>query len=201
VTAAYDELRDHCDAIFPIGLSLGGLLAIHLAAHRPVNGVVAVSTPFTIRNPLIPLFKYLPFLFDLVPYIKKDPGNDDTEDQSVRARHPWYPINPTRCAANLIFDFVPQVHSDLRNVRAPALLIQARGDRVIPPDSIDQFYARLASSQKEKICLPRGGHLALEDYSKEEAFSHILRFVQANLPTQPLDALSAPRAAAELAKR
>jgi carboxylesterase len=178
VTRAYDQLRERCDAIFPIGLSLGALLALHLAAHQPVNGVVAISAPFTIRNPLIPLFKYFPFLYPLIPYIKKNPRDNDTQDPRVRAVHPEYPVNPTRGAASLIFDFLPHLHDDLRDVRAPALLIQGRGDRTIPPDSMDQFYARIASPEKEKVWLERSGHLALEDYSKQDAFAVILAFVQ-----------------------
>lgn len=200
VTAAHDRLRDQCDAIFPIGLSLGGVLALHLAAHRPVDGVVAVSAPYTVLNPFVPLFKRLPFLYDLIPYIKKN-SKDDTEDESIRARHPAYVSNPTRGAASLIFDFLPHLHDDLRDIRAPALLIQARGDQTIPSNSMDQFYSRLGSPDKERVWLPRGGHLALEDYSKEEAFSHILRFVQAHILTEPAGTSSPARVAAGLATR
>src|SRR5512142_1739866 len=42
VTSAYDRLRDTCDLIFPIGLSLGALLALHISAHKPVTGVVSI---------------------------------------------------------------------------------------------------------------------------------------------------------------
>ena len=192
VTAAYDQLREQCDTIFPIGLSLGALLALHLAAHRPVNGVVAVSAPFSIHNPLIPLFKYFPFLYDLIPYVKKNLRDDDTQDPSVRAKHPEYPVNPTRCAASLLFDFLPHLRDDLRDVRAPTLLIQARGDRTVPPASMDESCARIASPEKETVWLERSGHLALEDYSKEEEFSHILRFAQAHLPTEKMDTPSTP---------
>jgi carboxylesterase len=186
VTAAYDQLRESCDTIFPIGLSLGGLLALHLAAHRPVNRVVAVSTPFTVRHPLIPLFRFFPFLFTLIPYVKKNPHDDDTQDASVRSVHPSYAITPTRCAASLLFDFLPHLCDDLGDVRAPALLIQARGDRTIAPDSMEQFYARLGSREKETLWLERSGHLALEDYSKEDAFAAILTFVQKHVaPPEP----------------
>ena len=190
VTTAYDQLREQCDAIFPIGLSLGGALALHLAAHRPVNGAVAVSAPFTIRNPLIPFFRYFPFLSGLLPTIQKNPREDDTLDPSIRAKHPEYSSNPTRCAASLIFDFLPHLHDDLRDVHAPALLIQSRGDRTIPPDSMDAFFARLGSRDKDKVWLEHSGHLVLEDYSKEEVFSQIQRFVQAHILTEPVGTMS-----------
>jgi esterase/lipase len=77
----------------------------------------------------------------------------------------------------MIRDFFPHVMDDLRDIRAPALLIQPRGDRTIPVHSMETIYVRLGSREKEMVWLPRGGHLALEDYSKEEAFERILQFV------------------------
>ena len=177
---AYDQLREQCDTIFPIGLSLGGTLALHLAAHRSVAGVVAVSTPFTVDNSLIPLFKILPFLHHLIPAVKKDLKNIDTVDMTIHTAHPEYPANPTRAAASLIFDFLPHLHDDLRDITAPVLLIQSRGDRSIPANSLDEYAKRIASREKETLWLERGGHLTLEDVSKEKAFENILRFIQSH---------------------
>lgn len=183
VTSAYDQLHDTCDVIFPIGLSLGALLALHISAHKPVTGVVSISAPFGIHNPLIPLFKAFPFLFNFIPYIRKG-GKDDTLDPEIRTRHPAYDRYPTRCAESLFLDFVPHLQSDLPDIHAPALLIQSRGDRSIPEDSMPQFHARLGSREKEMVWLENSGHLVLEDYAKEQAFEHVLRFLQAHIPQQ-----------------
>ena len=37
VEAAHDRLKDHCDIILAGGLSMGGILALHLAQNRPDN--------------------------------------------------------------------------------------------------------------------------------------------------------------------
>ncbi len=175
--AAYAQLARTCDTIFPIGLSMGGALALHLAAHRPVAGVVVVSTPFTIHNPLIPLFRIFPFLQKLVPQVNKNPKRDDTHDPRVRSQHPEYRAYPIRAAKSFILDFLPHLRADLREVAAPALLIQARGDSGIPRDSMEQFHARLGSREKEMVWIEPSGHLVLEDYGKEEAFERILQFI------------------------
>lgn len=182
-TDAYDQLREHCDAIFPIGLSLGGLLALHLAAHRPVGGIVAISAPFAIHNSLIRLFKIFPFLYAVIPAAQKNPNSDGTRDPTIRAKHPEYPAHPTRGAASLIFDFLPHLRDDLRDVRAPVLLIQSRGDTAIPLHSLDEYSARIGSREKNRVWLDNSGHLVLEDYSKEIAFESILRFVQKHIST------------------
>jgi carboxylesterase len=178
VTRAYDQLRETTDTIFPMGLSLGGVLALHLAAHRPIAGVVAVSAPFSIHNPLIPLFRIFPFLFDVLPTIAKRAADVDAADPSIMAQHPEYPAYPTRAAASLILDFLPHLHDDLRDIRAPVLLIQSRGDRTIPANSLDEYARRIASSQIETLWLERSGHLVLEDLSREQAFAAILNFVR-----------------------
>jgi len=179
-TTSFDQLRAQCDTIFPIGLSMGGLLALHLAAHRSIAGVVAVSTPFAINNPLIRLFKFLPFLSTIVPAVKKNAQSVDTLDSTILANHPEYPAYPTRPAASLLLDFIPHLRDDLRDITAPVLLVQSRGDRTIAPDSLDEFHARIGSRVKETLWLERSGHLVLEDYSKEIAFEHILRFIRSH---------------------
>lgn len=178
VTSAYDKLCETCDTVFPIGLSLGGTLALHLAAHRPIAGVVAVSAPFSINNPFLPLTRVFPFLINLFPTTPKDSQNIDTLDPSIAANHPEYPVYPTRQAASFVLDFLPHLHDDLRDIIAPVLLIQSRGDRTIPPNSLDEYFARIGSREKETLWLERSGHLVLEDLSKEVAFEKILQFVK-----------------------
>ncbi len=181
VTTAYDQLREECDAVVPIGLSLGALLSLHLAAHRPVNAVVAVSPPFGVHNPLIPLFRTFPFLFNFIPLVKKNPSENDTQDPSVAPRHPEYDATPTACAASLIFDLFPHLRGDLRDIRAPLLLIQSRNDRVIPPDSITLYNAQVGSTVKQVVWVERSGHLVLEDFEKEKAFACIIDFLRTHV--------------------
>jgi carboxylesterase len=183
VTDAYDRLGEHCDTIFPIGLSLGGALSLHLAAHRDVAGIVAVSTPSAVENWRVGFFSHFPFLLHLVPAIKKDLSRSDTQDPIVRTTHIRYDSYPTLAGASMIRDFFPHVMDDLRDVRAPALFIQSRGDRTIPAHSMETIYAQLGSREKEMVWLPHGGHLALEDFSKEEAFRKILQFVETHVPS------------------
>lgn len=179
-TEAYGQLARDCDDIFPIGLSLGGVLALHLSAHCRVNGVVAVSPPFAIKNSLILFFRVFPFLFTFFPYVRKDPSKDDTQDKTVRAKHPAYDGNPTRCAASLVLDLLPHIKTDLPKISAPVLLIQSHQDQAIAPDSIDRYYEKVASTDRRKLWLENSGHLVLEDYAKDQAFAAILEFVRAH---------------------
>ncbi len=183
VRAAYDQLRNRCDRVFAIGLSLGGSLVLHLAAElseqpeAALRGIVAVAAPAYIKHPLIFWFRNLPILFRLVPYIGKNPADDDTQDPTVRANHPSYDRTPTLCARSLILDFLPRVAQELASIQVPTLLLQSRGDKTIPADSMPFIYSRLGSKEKEMVWLERGGHLVLEDYDKARAFGLAAEFI------------------------
>ena len=51
--AAWSALQDSADPAFAIGLSLGGALALNLAAEVPLGGVVAMATPMLLDNRLL----------------------------------------------------------------------------------------------------------------------------------------------------
>lgn len=201
-TEAYDQLTQNCDAIFPIGLSLGGMLALHLAAHRQVRGVVAVSAPSSVKGWHILPFRILSPLVRFIPTVKKNLKHSDAHDPNLDMWHLRYMEHPTAAATSMIRDFFPHVMTDLRDVHAPALLIQARGDRVVPRDSMQTLYTHLGSSEKEMVWLEIGGHQALEDLDKEIAFEQIARFIQHHAPS-PLDdpIVARPSAIAETAAR
>ena len=181
VTDAYDQLTARCDPLFAIGLSLGAALALHLAAHRPLAGVVAMAPPIEIKHPLASSFKTFPILRLLSPYIKKTPKDDDTQDPEVRATPVGYDTNPTRAARSLIQDFLPHLEEDLRDIRVPALLIGARHDRTVPAPNLDYIFAHLASADKELIWLERGGHIITRDYGKDEAMNLTAAFIEKHL--------------------
>jgi esterase/lipase len=45
---------------------------------------------------------------------------------------------------------------------------------------MEEFYARLGSSDKRMVWIERGGHLMFEDYGKEQAFTLVDEFILAH---------------------
>jgi carboxylesterase len=188
VAHAYHELAARCDNVFAIGLSLGGALVLHLAAQAgehtgsPLQGIISLAAPIHVEHPQVRWFRALPLLHSLIPYVKKNDANDDTQDPTVRAKHPSYDRNPTRAARSLILDFLPHLRAELPSIQIPALLIQAGGDRTVPADSLTIIYAEIGSQDKQMVWLERGGHLILEDYGNDQAFQLIAEFINRHLP-------------------
>jgi carboxylesterase len=181
VDRAYLDLRAHCSQLFAIGLSLGGSLALHLSAHRRVDGVISASTPAYIKHPYEFWFRTFPFLFSVIPSISKEGGDDDTQDPTVKANHVAYDRNPTRQAASMMFGLFPHVRIHLEEIRSPALFLQGRQDRTIPADSMPILHAALGSADRRMIWLEPSGHLVFEDYAKQEAFERAGDFISSHI--------------------
>src|SRR3990172_12580573 len=117
---AYIELTRHCEQIFVAGLSMGGLIALHLAYHhRSIPALSLLATPIFLEGwlvrylfPLIwktPLRRLFPFQRKYIISI-----NDPTE----RRRHQTYEKVPVSSVANL-FELQKMVRRDLRHIHQP----------------------------------------------------------------------------------
>ncbi|MHC6231296.1 alpha/beta hydrolase [Arthrobacter sp. MMS24-T111] len=84
---AFLELDAQCDRVFAAGLSMGGALALRIAATRPVAGVVLVNPGLVVDDPRAPLAGILKLVLKSTPSI----GNDILKagvDEGAYARTP-----------------------------------------------------------------------------------------------------------------
>jgi len=169
--AAIAELRGRCRQVWAIGLSLGGLISLHLAANQRVDGVIALAPPILTPNRLVPLAR---FIAPFKPYFVK--GLANLHDPVALAEHADYTHFPTRAVAQM-YTLIRQVQRELPRITVPLLLIHARHDEVVALDGADYIWSRVSATQKERVLLGRGGHIITEDYDKDMAFEQIGSFL------------------------
>lgn len=174
--AAVAELRGRCRQVWSIGLSLGGLISLHLAAHARVDGVIALAPPILTPDWRVPLAR---FIAPFKPYSVK--GLANLHDAAALAEHADYERFPTRSVAQM-YALIRQVRRELPQVKVPLLLIHARHDRVVALDGAEYIWARVGSRDKERLVLERGGHIITEDYDKDLAFKQIIAFLRKHPP-------------------
>ena len=117
--AGLRELEACCEQVFVAGLSMGGLITLHLAAHHTVAGVIAISTPAYIadwRFRFVPLVQ--PFVRWFIPNIESD-----LTDPQAQERFWSYNRLPTRCIVSL-GKLIRLVRRELPQVRVPVLIMQ-----------------------------------------------------------------------------
>ena len=172
--AAVVELRQRCAHVWALGLSLGGLISLHLAEQQRVDGVCAIAPAVFPPDRRMAMARYLaPFL----PYSHKDLA--DLHDPIALAEHADYELFPTRAIAQL-HQLMWHTRRHLNQVDAPLLLIFARHDRVVSLDNLTYIRAHVRSRDQAQLILERGGHIVTEDYDKEVAFAAIIRFLKAH---------------------
>lgn len=170
--AAVAELRGRCSQVWSIGLSLGGLISLHLAEQRMIDGVCALAPAIYPPDRRMAIARLLaPFM----PYARKDLA--DLHDPIALAEHADYELFPTRAVAELNA-LMRHTRRRLQQIDVPLLLIFARHDRVVSLDALDTIWSRVASADKQRVILERGGHIITEDYDKAIAFAAIDRFIQ-----------------------
>jgi carboxylesterase len=168
--AAYQRLNSECERVFIAGASMGGLVALHLAAAHPeAAGVICfvpaikLNTPWLERAalPLIALF------------VKQMPRKGLDNPQLWQG----YPDLPLRGAVQL-FRFQKVVRSELPKVNQPILIFQGRKDRTVAPEAGDMILSQVRSSIKEHHWMENSTHEVTLDGELPEVARIVFQFIQ-----------------------
>lgn len=181
VERALAELKITCRTLFVAGLSMGSLLTLHLAAAHPeLAGIVLYSPALKLRQRGL-------FLLPLVRHVIKQwpagrPEDTDLTDPEAPARLWHYQTFPTN-GANELLKLRRVVWNELPQVRVPAIIFYATGDRMIAPDSARVTFERLGSRDKELVTLHNSGHCLTVDSEREAVFARTYGFILAHTPS------------------
>ena len=173
---ALDALLRDCSDVFVGGQSLGGSLALHLAARRPqVRGVItmaAMGSPRFFRDPRLRAIWIVKYLVRWhVPN-----GVSDLGDPARLSVLHSYARRPTVCLESLV-RFLRVLERELPQIRVPALIFHGRRDRTVPPENAELIYARLQSEDKQLQWMERSGHALTVDLEREDLNQRILRWM------------------------
>jgi carboxylesterase len=177
----YHLLRSQCDHVFVAGLSMGGVLALRLAAQYPVAGAVSLSAPsllFHQRSGWRPRFANL--YSTIFRYVIKDNVDVGLEYSGS------YPVFPTY-AVGQFYELLKETDTLLPNVTAPTLLIHSQGDTFIAGENLLYLRSRLTGTPAEMFWLQRTEHVVTLAEGEEQAllFDRIRDFIKATTPVSP----------------
>ena len=179
VEAAFDDLASECDDVMVVGQSMGGTLALHLAAHDlRVRAVATLAAPIWLSGPLAPL---LPVLKRVVRWHHAGDDVDLWHPDAVEELHS-YGIRPTRSIDELR-RLCRVVRNELAQIRAPVLVVHGERDRSIDPRCAREIARRLVDSATVKLeLLPRSGHAISVDVDHESINAEILQWFERFAP-------------------
>jgi carboxylesterase len=162
------------------GLSLGSLLAAHLAATLPdrVAGLVVMANAIrlhlaTIRLPLL--------LFEaLHPYDNRfavSKVSADIRDPEARRHHLTYDVNPIRGAVEVL-RAGRLVRGELSQVTCPVLAIHGKLDRVCPAENARELARSVGTRDVEVDIMPRSAHIVSVDYDRDVVAAKVEAFLR-----------------------
>ncbi|OGK11146.1 MAG: hypothetical protein A2Y63_02365, partial [Candidatus Riflebacteria bacterium RBG_13_59_9] len=188
------ELQRECSPVFAVGMSLGGLQALHLAAHHPeLAGVVALAPPavvfFDERRAWRQRSGLKLWLVSRMPWLAKlyrgEPSDAvpqflhaDIRDEQARKRHIYYYFNPTSGVLQLL-QCAAHVRNELAQVKQPLLLVHSPLDHTVPPKSSEFVFERVGSADKtlDFETAANSWHVLTEDVDAERVYNAVCEFI------------------------
>lgn len=169
---AFDELAHRADTVFVFGLSMGGGLALRLAADHPsrVAGLVLVNPAVGSSRKDVKLLPLLQHVIPSLPGIANDIKKPGVQEHG-------YTRTPLRAAASM-FKGYQSLRRDLRHITCPTLLFRSTEDHVVDPSSARVILAEIGSSDVHEVMLEESYHVATLDNDAERIFEDSAAFIE-----------------------
>lgn len=195
------RLKKDCSRVFVGGLSMGALMAVHLAKNFPaeVSGIIALAPTLFYDGWALHKGKIflkpawsIPFLRHSIniredwPYGLKDEAMRENvhrfyknakasefDDKVLLFGSPFFPLT-CLYQANL---FAKIVKKDLSFVKAPILIIHAREDDMTSLKNAEFIFKNITSPKKSLVVLEDSYHMITIDKEKDKVAEEITKFL------------------------
>jgi carboxylesterase len=182
----YHLLRAHCDQVFVAGLSMGGLLALLLAANEQVAGVISMAGALRIKSDGRPTHLLRYARLRVARYDRRQDGIDQRvrtlqaqRGERETGRVAYYEHRAAGVSELLRLQHV--VQGQLAQITAPALLVYSEGDEVIPFDVMTELQQKMTNAASvQTLPLKNSRHIVTNDVEMDQVFAAVWGFIERN---------------------
>ncbi|MGH7723532.1 MAG: alpha/beta hydrolase [Candidatus Dormibacteria bacterium] len=178
--AELDSLAGECDEVMLAGQSMGGTIALHLAAtDLRIAAVATLATP-------IWLSRLATWAVPLARRVMRwqRPGDDiDLYDLDAIDELHSHGLRPMRSIQEFV-RLLAEVRDQLPAIRAPVLVLHGGRDRTIDPANAAEIARRLVCSRAVRHrSFPRSGHGMSVDVDREQVNACVLEWFDSHSRT------------------
>ena len=169
---AFEALALRTDHVFVCGLSMGGGLALRLAANLPdrVAGLVLVNPAVSSDRQDVKLLPVLKHVIPSLPGIANDIKKPGVEEHG-------YTRTPLRAAASMFAGY-KVLRGDLGRITCPILVFRSSVDHVVDPSSVRIIRDSVSSVDVREVTLENSYHVATLDNDAERIFEGSAAFFE-----------------------
>jgi carboxylesterase len=169
---SFEKLAAEADRVFVGGLSMGGGLALWLAARHPerVAGVILVNAAVASANKQLLAVPVLKHVVKAMPGIGNDikkPGVDEY----------GYDKTPLKPLHSMMRGW-KGLRGDLGKVQCPLLVFRSSEDHVVDPSSARIILSSTSSSDAVERVLDNSYHVATLDHDAPTIFAESVEFIE-----------------------
>ena len=176
VDAALDELLAEGKRVFLCGLSMGGTLALNVAArrvHEPgLAGVITLAAPLRLADWRL---RFVPIVGWIVRW--QNWGRPDIKDERQWERHVAYGRFHVRALVQLL-RLLRETRRLVPRVAQPLLVIQSRSDNTVPPFNAELIMSSVASRDRQLVWLENCFHVVTLDYDSDYVQGAVTAFIK-----------------------
>lgn len=186
IASAFDALfilRAQCERVIVAGLSMGGCVALNVAARTEVSGVVAMAAPLRVIGTPVNTLRWAKYLRPYTDQTDRSPFTQFVKDQQVargepvlgRVRYNLWSTHGVEHLMRLIEDTRPR----LPQITAPVLALYSQKDSVVASDHFEVLKAGLTGvSRLETHLYERSDHILTQDVESPDVFQRVSLFVE-----------------------
>ena len=173
VRDGYAFLSGMCEEIFVCGHSMGGILALLLAAERHVAGIISLAAPIFIAPEQgaehLPARKYCAGVF--VPKARRKLKNVPSVVNETYREMPLVSVYE-------LLDLIERTKKILPEVTVPVLILHSLDDHTASPESAIYIQKFIGSQEKSLSWFDGAGHLLPLTSKRDEVFKQTVNFVK-----------------------
>ena len=178
---AYRDIRTSHEWTAVIGLSMGGALAVRLAAETPDLPALGLVAPYLAMPSRIERAARLAWLWGIfAPVVKSSEGLSilDPEEQKQNLAYGVF----TAAALRALYSLVQTGLAALPEVTAPTFVIQSRSDNRISVASTERAFALLGAPDKRLEWITGAAHVITVDFGRDRVIAALASWMQEHLP-------------------
>lgn len=178
----YSILRQNCDQVFVLGLSMGAVLSALVSIQEPVDGLVMMAAHIRLGGFGFRNTGWLKYFLRYSQHLADPRLVDVIKDEQIKRGDPVVGrVHYSRWSTHAVHELrkVMQVGDErLPQVTAPLLLIYSKADETVPVRNAQLLAERVQSETVEKVILEQSSHILTQDIERHTVFERVFGFIQ-----------------------